>query len=128
MTSLIRGMFGLALKSNDFLQFAVLTGCLRVSKESIFTGLNNFKVLSILDERFDEQFGFTDKEMQELLAAYHLESHFTEIKEWYDGYRFGEADIYCPWDVINHIDHLLDNSNAKPQAYWINTSGNGQTL
>ena len=128
MTSLIRGMFGLALKSNDFLQFAVLTGCLRVSKESIFTGLNNFKVLSILDERFDEQFGFIDKEVQELLAAYHLESHFIEIKEWYDGYRFGEADIYCPWDVINHIDHLLDNSNAKPQAYWINTSGNGQTL
>ena len=128
MTSLIRGMFGLALKSNDFLQFTVLTGCLRVSKKSIFTGLNNFKVLSILDERFDEQFGFTDKEMQELLAAYQLESHFTEIKEWYDGYRFGEADIYCPWDVINHIDHLLDNPNAKPQAYWINTSGNGQTL
>ena len=121
-------MFGLALKSNDFLQFAVLTGCLRVSKKSIFTGLNNFKVLSILDERFDEQFGFTDKEMQELLAAYDLDSHFTEIKEWYDGYRFGEADIYCPWDVINHIDHLLDNPNAKPQAYWINTSGNGQTL
>lgn len=125
MVSLMRGMFGLALKTNDFLQFAVLTGCLRVSKESIFTGLNNFKVLSILDERFDEQFGFTDREVQELLGTYHLESHLLEIKEWYDGYHFGNADVYCPWDVINHIDRLLDNPDAKPQAYWINTSGNG---
>ena len=125
MVSLIRGIFGLALKTNDALQFAVLTGCLRVSKESIFTGLNNFKVLSIIDERFDEQFGFTEREVKELLEDYHQENHLPEIKEWYDGYRFGEADVYCPWDVINHIDRLWDNPAAKPQAYWINTSGNG---
>lgn len=125
MVSLIRGLFGLALKTNGALQFAVLTGCLRVSKESIFTGLNNFKVLSIIDERFDEQFGFTDREVKELLGVYQLENHLAEIKEWYDGYRFGDADVYCPWDVINHVDRLWDNPAAKPQAYWINTSGNG---
>lgn len=124
MVSLIRALLGDALKTNSFLQFAILTGCLRVSKESIFTGLNNFKVLSITDARFDEQFGFTDNEVKELLEAYHLESHFTEIKEWYDGYRFGEADIYCPWDVINHVDRLCDEPDAVPQSYWINTSGN----
>lgn len=124
MVSLIRGMFGLALKTNDFLQFAVMTGCLRVSKESIFTGFNNFKVLSITDTRFDEQFGFTDKEVKELLEAYHLESHMTETKEWYDGYHFGGVDVYCPWDVINHVDRLRGEPGAKPQAYWINTSGN----
>ena len=125
MVELMRGMFGLALKTNDFLQFAVLTGCLRVSKESIFTGLNNFKVLSIIDERFDEQFGFTDEEVQGLLEAYGLESHLEEIKEWYDGYHFGDTDVYCPWDVINHVDLLRDSPKAKPRAYWINTSGNG---
>ena len=124
MVSLIRALLGDALKTNSFLQFAILTGCLRVSKESIFTGLNNFKVLSITDARFDEQFGFTDNEVKELLEAYHLESHFAEIKEWYDGYRFGEADIYCPWDVINHVDRLCDEPDAIPQSYWINTSGN----
>lgn len=124
MVSLIRGMLGQALKTNEFLQFAVLTGCLRVSKESIFTGLNNFKVLSITDNRFDEQFGFTDAEVEQLLAAYNLADHLDETKAWYDGYRFGAADVYCPWDVINHVDMLRSNPSAKPQLYWINTSGN----
>lgn len=124
MVSLIRGMLGQALKTNEFLQFAVLTGCLRVSKESIFTGLNNFKVLSITDNRFDEQFGFTDAEVKQLLAAYNLADHLDETKAWYDGYRFGAADVYCPWDVINHVDMLRSNPSAKPQPYWINTSGN----
>ena len=124
MVSLIRGLFGQALKTNEFLQFAVLTGCLRISKESIFTGLNNFKVMSITDSRFDEQFGFTDGEVRKLLSDYGMDSHFDEIKEWYDGYHFGRADVYCPWDVINHVDHLRDDSDAKPQTYWINSSGN----
>ena len=124
MVALIRVMFGRALKTNEALAFAVLTGCLRVSKESIFTGLNNFKILSITDSRFDEQFGFTDKEVQKLLADYHLEARFSETKEWYDGYRFGNVDVYCPWDVINHIDRIKDDPNARPEAYWINTSGN----
>jgi len=124
MVALIRALFGRALKTNEALAFAVLTGCLRVSKESIFTGLNNFKILSITDSRFDEQFGFTDKEVQKLLADYHLEARFSETKEWYDGYRFGNVDVYCPWDVINHIDRIKDDPNARPEAYWINTSGN----
>ena len=124
MVSLIRGLFGQALKTNEFLQFAVLTGCLRISKESIFTGLNNFKVMSITDSRFDEQFGFTDSEVKKLLSDYGMDSHFDEVKEWYDGYHFGRADVYCPWDVINHVDHLRDDSDAKPQTYWINSSGN----
>lgn len=124
MVSLIRGMFGQALKTNDFLYFAVLTGCLRVSKESIFTGLNNLKVLASTDARFDEYFGFTDEEVKILLEAYHLESHMEETKEWYDGYHFGNADIYCPWDVISHVDRLCGEPTAAPQAYWINTSGN----
>lgn len=124
MVSLIRGLLGQALKTNDFLQFAVLTGCLRVSKESIFTGLNNFKVLSISDARFDEQFGFTDFEVTQILKNYHLEEHLQETKEWYDGYRFGDADVYCPWDVINHVDRLCGDPKASPQSYWINTSGN----
>ena len=124
MVSLIRGLFGQALKTNEFLQFAVLTGCLRISKESIFTGLNNFKVMSITDSRFDEQFGFTDGDVRKLLSDYGMDSHFDEIKEWYDGYHFGRADVYCPWDVINHVDHLRDDRDAKPQTYWINSSGN----
>ena len=124
MTALIRALFGEALKTNSFLQFAVLTGCLRVSKESIFTGLNNFKVLSITDSRFDEQFGFTEKDVRELLETYHLEDHLEEVKEWYDGYHFGDADIYCPWDVINHVDRLCGEPGAQPQSYWLNTSGN----
>lgn len=125
MAALIRGLFGQALKTNDFLQFAVLTGCLRVSKESIFTGLNNIKVLSIADARFDEHFGFTDAEVRQILDNYDLQEHFAETKEWYDGYRFGKVDVYCPWDVINHVDRLVGEPDARPQAYWINTSGNG---
>ena len=124
MVSLIRGLLGETLKTNDFLQFAVLTGCLRVSKESIFTGLNNFKILSITDVRFDEQFGFTEQEVSELLETYHLEEHQAETKEWYDGYHIGGADVYCPWDVINHVDRLRGEPGAQPQSYWINTSGN----
>ena len=124
MVATIRALFGKALKTNEALQFAVLTGCLRVSKESIFTGLNNFKVLSITDARFDEQFGFTEGEVETLLKAYHLELHLGETKNWYDGYHFGDADIYCPWDVINHVDRLCGEPNAEPQSYWINTSGN----
>ena len=124
MVSLLRGLFGQALKTNEFLQFAVLTGCLRVSKESIFTGLNNFKVLSIADVRFDEQFGFTDGEVRKLLKDYDLEDYFSEAKEWYDGYHFGNADIYCPWDVINYVEHLRYDPEAEPEAFWINSSGN----
>ena len=124
IVGLIRALFGKALKTNDALFMAVLTGCLRISKESIFTGLNNFKVLSILDNSFDEQFGFTEPEVKELLAAYKLEEKLPEIKEWYDGYRFGSADIYCPWDVINHVDRLRVNSASRAQSYWINTSSN----
>ena len=124
MVSLIRAIFGKALKTNEALDFAVLTGCLRVSKESIFTGLNNFKILSITDTRFDEHFGFTDAEVERLLAFYHLENRFAETKEWYDGYHFGNVDVYCPWDVINHVDRIKDDPMAGPEAYWINTSGN----
>ena len=124
MVSLIRGLFGMALKTNDYLQFAVLTGCLRITKESIFTGLNNFKVLSILDSRFDEQFGFTDCEVKKILEDYHLESHFEETKEWYDGYHFGKVDIYCPWDVMNYVDQLKYDPAAIPQDFWSNSSGN----
>ena len=125
MTSLIRGILGQALKTNDYLQFAVLTGCLRISKESIFTGLNNFKVLSIADARFDEQFGFIDSEVRDILEEYGVSDKISEVKDWYDGYRFDKADVYCPWDVINYVDHLQADPNARPQAYWINSSGNG---
>ena len=124
MVSLIRGLFGQALKTNDDLQFAVLTGCLRVSKESIFTGLNNFKVYAADDVRYDEEFGFTNKEIKKLLANYNLQEHFGKVKEWYDGYRFGNADIYCPWDVINYVDDLVSDPNVQPMSYWINSSGN----
>lgn len=124
MVSLIRGLFGMALKTNDSLAFAVLTGCLRITKESIFTGLNNFKVLSILDPRFDEQFGFTDYEVKKILEDYGLASHFEETKEWYDGYHIGKADIYCPWDVINYVDQLKYDQTAEPQDFWSNSSGN----
>ena len=124
MVSLIRGLFGQALKTNDDLQFAVLTGCLRVSKESIFTGLNNFKVYAADDVRYDEEFGFTNKEIKKLLANYNLQEHFGKVKEWYDGYRFGNADIYCPWDVINYVDDLVSDPNVQPKSYWINNSGN----
>ena len=124
MIDLIRAMFGAALKTNDSLFFAVLTGCLRVSKESIFTGLNNLKVHSISDVRYDEYFGFTDQEVGEMLTCYGLENHHAETREWYDGYRFGEQDVYCPWDVINFCDDLCSDPQAKPKAYWINTSSN----
>ena len=124
MVALIRFLFGQALKTNDFLQFAVLTGCLRVAKESIFTGLNNFDVNSIVDARYDEHFGFTNKEVLQLLSDYGLGEHAAEMKEWYDGYRFGYADVYCPWDVINYAKKLLADPKARPQTFWINTSGN----
>ena len=124
MVTLIRGLFGEAFKTNDFLQFAVLAGCLRISKESIFTGLNNFKVYAANDLRYDEAFGFTNEEVKQLLADYYLEEHFAEVKEWYDGYHFGNADIYCPWDVINYVDDLVFDPQARPKSYWINSSGN----
>ena len=124
MIDLIRAMFGAALKTNDSLFFAVLTGCLRVSKESIFTGLNNLMVHSISDTSFDEYFGFTDVEVGRMLADYGLESHHAEARAWYDGYRFGGQDVYCPWDVINYCYALRASEHAKPKAYWMNTSGN----
>ena len=124
MLHFIRGLLGEVLKTNDSLAFAVLTGCLRVSKESIITGLNNFKILSITDTRFDEQFGFTDTEVRTLLSDYQMEDRFAEVKEWYDGYHFGNADVYCPWDVVNFVDRAKDDREARPEAYWINTSGN----
>ena len=124
MVYFIRGLLGEVLKTNDSLAFAVLTGCLRVSKESIITGLNNFKILSITDTRFDEQFGFTDTEVRTLLSDYQMEDRFAEVKEWYDGYHFGNADVYCPWDVVNFVDRAKDDREARPEAYWINTSGN----
>ena len=124
MVSLIRGLFGQALKTNDYLQFAVLTGCLRITKESIFTGLNNFEVLSALDVPYDECFGFTDVEVQELLKNYNLSEHYPEAKEWYDGYHFGNTDIYCPWDVIRYCKSLCADPNARPEDFWSNSSGN----
>ena len=124
MVSLIRGIFGEALKTNNHLQFAILTGCLRVSKESIFTGLNNFKVYPLTKVVFDECFGFTDEEVKEMLHYYQQDSHYGTVKEWYDGYRFGKVDVYCPWDVINYCDEHLDDPMAEPQNYWSNTSGN----
>ena len=124
MVSLIRGLFGQALKTNDYLQFAILTGCLRISKESIFTGLNNFEVVSIMDSMYDECFGFTDKEVQEILKYFNLSEHYADIREWYDGYHFGNTDIYCPWDVIRYCKSLCADPTAKPQDFWSNSSGN----
>ena len=124
MIDLIRAMFGAGLKTNDSLFFAVMTGCLRVSKESIFTGLNNLMVHSISDTSFDEYFGFTDAEVGKMLADYGLESHHAEARAWYDGYRFGGQDVYCPWDVINYCYALRSDPEAEPKAYWLNTSGN----
>ena len=124
MVLLIRNLFENALKTNNSLKFAVLTGCLRIAKESIFTGLNNFKVYSITDKSFDETFGFTDAEVRELLRYYGQEKYYETVKEWYDGYRFGNVDVYCPWDVINFCsDHLAD-SGLESKNYWANTSGN----
>ena len=124
MVSLVRGLFGQALKTNECLLFAVLTGCLRVSKESIFTGLNNFDVNSIVDVEHDEHFGFTEAEVQELMEDYDMEEKAGIVKEWYDGYHFGDTDIYCPWDVIRYTKKLLADPHAEPEAFWINTSGN----
>ena len=124
MTLFIRNMFEHVLKTNDSLKFAVLTGCMRISKESIFTGLNNLKVLSIADVQFDEYFGFTDSEVKDMLEYYELSDHYDEIKTWYDGYRFGNVDVYCPWDVINYCDELRINAQAQPKNYWSNTSSN----
>ena len=124
MIVLIRNMFEQGLKTNGNLFMAVLTGCMRVSKESIFTGLNNLRVLSIVDVRFDEYFGFTDKEVREMLAYYDKSLYYETVREWYDGYRFGAVDVYCPWDVINYCDLLRSNPKAQPQNYWCNTSSN----
>ena len=124
MVALIKGIFGQALKTNDFLQFAILTGCLRISKESIFTGLNNFEVLSILNVQYDECFGFTDAEVRKILKDYGLSAHYADMKEWYDGYRFGNTDIYCPWDVIRYSKSLCMDEEAKPEDFWSNSSGN----
>ena len=124
MISLIRAIFEQALKTNDSLYFAVLTGCLRVSKESIFTGLNNPKILSITDVEFDEYFGFMDWEVRELLEYYRLSEAYDTMKEWYDGYHFGNAEVYCPWDVVCYCNKLRSKPNAQPEAYWLNTSSN----
>lgn len=124
MVDLIRSLFGRALKTNSSIQFAVLTGCLRIAKESIFTGLNNFNVFSITNAQFDEYFGFSDQEVKNMLSCYGLEKRYDLIKEWYDGYCFGKTDVYCPWDVINYVNQLRFEPDAKPRAFWINTSGN----
>ena len=124
MVNFIRNLLGNALKTNDSLYFAVLTGCLRISKESIFTGLNNLKIHTISDVRYDEYFGFTDADVDEILRFYGLTSYKDVIREWYDGYRFGKVDVYCPWDVINYCDVLLADPEAEPENYWANTSGN----
>ena len=124
MISLIRSLLGEALKTNNSLKLAVLTGCLRISKESIFTGLNNLKVRSVTDVRFDEYFGFTDTEVKTLLEYYGYPDSYDVAKKWYDGYHFGNVDVYCPWDVLNYCDSLLDDKEARPENYWINTSSN----
>ncbi len=124
MVELLSQMFGYGMKSNEYLQFAVITGCLRVAKESIFTGFNNPKMHTIVDEPFDEWFGFTDAEVHQMLSDYELDAYYDMTKEWYDGYHFGNTHVYCPWDVVNWCDHLLHSSNCRPQNFWSNTSGN----
>ena len=124
MVDMMRKLFGQVLKSNDSLKFAVLTGCLRVAKESIFTGLNNLKVFSITDPRLNEWFGFLDREVKAMLDYYGLADRFDDVKEWYDGYRFDDMDVYCPWDVINYVDLLCAKPDALPRSFWLNTSGN----
>ena len=124
MIFLIHSLLEQALKTNNSLKFAVMTGCMRISKESIFTGLNNLKVLSITDERYDEYFGFTDTEVREMLKYYEIEDHYEEVKNWYDGYQFGSVEVYCPWDVLNYCDKLKDHGDSFPENYWINTSSN----
>lgn len=124
MALLLRNFFENVLKTNDSLEFAVLTGCLRIAKESIFTGLNNFKVYSITDTDYDETFGFVDYEVKKMLKSLNQQDHYEEVKEWYDGYRFGNTDVYCPWDVVNYCADHLTTPNATPKNYWLNTSGN----
>ena len=124
MVELIRVLFGNAFKTNDSLKFAVLTGCLRISRESIFTGLNNFKVYTVKDVRYKEYFGFTDAEVRQMLEYYGFSGQYDSVKEWYDGYMFGNLGIYCPWDVINYCGDLRDGSVTEPQNYWVNTSSN----
>jgi hypothetical protein len=124
MVSLIRNMLGSVLKTNPNIQFAVLTGCLRISKESIFTGLNNLKVHAITDSQYDEYFGFTDKDVKSLLEFYGLSDHYDTVKEWYDGYQFGNVNVYCPWDVVNYCYDARIETNMRPKNYWANTSGN----
>lgn len=124
MVFLIRNLLEQALKTNNSLKFAVMTGCMRISKESIFTGLNNLKVLSITDERYDEYFGFTDAEVKEMLKYYEIEDHYDEMKSWYNGYRFGNTEVYCPWDVLNHCDRIKEHTDSFPENYWIHTSSN----
>lgn len=125
MLDLIRGIMSVSLKTNEYLKFAVITGCLRIAKESIFTGVNNFSTYSVLDERYADCFGFTPSEVDQLLAEFQLENKADTIRQWYDGYRFGNADIYCPWDVVSYVSDLLYSENANPKNYWKNTSGNG---
>ena len=124
MADMIRGLFGQVLKGNDSLKLAVLTGCLRVAKESIFTGLNNLQVFSITNLQFDEHFGFSDTEVKAMLDYYGMEDKLAAAKEWYDGYRFGNMDVYCPWDVINYCSESRFDMDALPRSFWINTSGN----
>ena len=124
MVNLLRNLFIQALKSNENLHFAVLTGCMRISKESFFTGLNNLRILSVTNVQFDEYFGFTDKEVRQMLKYYGLSEHYETVKAWYDGYRFGEVNVYCPWDVINYCDELCASVSASPKSYWSNTSSN----
>lgn len=124
MVNMVRGVLGQVLKTNNSLKFAVLTGCMRISKESIFTGLNNFTVFSCSDVEFDEYFGFTDEEVRKLLEDYGLSDHYLTVKEWYDGYRFGNVEVYCPWDVLCYCRKLLSDPDLKPQNFWINTSSN----
>lgn len=124
MVELIRSFFGQALKTNDSLYFAVLTGCLRISKESIFTGLNNFNAYTVKDVRYNEYFGFSNMEVQKMLEYYGFMEQYEAIKEWYDGYQFGNLDIYCPWDVINYCGDLRDQNATEPRNYWVNTSSN----
>ena len=126
MVFLIRNLLEQALKTNNSLKFAVMTGCMRISKESIFTGLNNFTTFTITDVDFDEYFGFTDQEVRDLLTYYECTDKYESIKEWYDGYRFGNVEVYCPWDVVSYLRSLRTNKEAVPQNYWVNTSGNAE--
>lgn len=124
MTDFIRSLFESALKTNLNMEFAVITGCLRISRESIFTGLNNLRIYSILDGPYADCFGFTEEEVKQLLVSCGLEEKFKDVKKWYDGYTFGEREIYNPWSIINYVDTALGNQNASPQPYWSNTSSN----